>query len=273
MSGEKKHGRHAQQRKRDPADFVPSRRADRQHDGCRDQRHQRQAETGDEELEREPDRTARRPPAQDERDDGREADDPDRGALSTKRDVTAEARHLAKQPHEIETEVDGVTRDDDDAIEPADEPSARIGEEDVDEHQGRQQEERLADHVEHCGIRLRQPRKRGNEARGDHQGTESALGPPRPRDQPAAHISHDDPSNESRVHVREGAVLAGQAQLVRTNCCDESGECQGDNDKSARRRPSLLRYCDERWCGTGGRGDSTLPSGMSRRYPDSSRFP
>ena len=269
VPGEEKHRRHAQQGERDPADFVLSRSSDGQHDGCRDQRHQRKAETGDEELEREPDRTARRPPARDERDDGREADDADCSALSTKRDVTVEARHLAQQPHEIESEVDGVTRDDDDAIEPTDEPSARIGEEDVDEHQGRQQKERLADHVEHRGIRLRQPRKRGNKARGDHQGTESALRPPGPRDQSAAHISHDDPSNESRVDVGEGAVLAGQAQLVRANGCDASGEGQGDDDIAARRRPTLPRFCDERWCGTDGRGDSNLPLRMLRRYPAS----
>ena len=66
---------------------------------------------------------------------------------------------------------------------------------------GRQQKERLADHVEHRGIRLRQPRKRGNEARSDQQGPESALGPPRPGDQPAADVSHDDPADEGRVDV------------------------------------------------------------------------
>jgi hypothetical protein len=63
------------------------------------------------------------------------------------------------------------------------------------------------------------------------------------------------------VDVGEGAVLAGQAQLVRANGCDESGERQGEDERPARRRPSLLRYCDESGCGTNGRGDSSSPWG------------
>ena len=53
-------------------------------------------------------------------------------------DVAVAARDLAQQPHYVETEVDRVTGDDDEAIEPPHEPSARIGEEDVNEDQGRQ---------------------------------------------------------------------------------------------------------------------------------------
>ena len=67
--------RHAQQGERDPTDFVPSRRSDGQRDCASNQGHQRKAETGDEELEREANRPARRPPARDEGHDGREAND------------------------------------------------------------------------------------------------------------------------------------------------------------------------------------------------------
>ena len=51
MSGEEQHGRDAHQGEGDPPGLVPSRRADHHHHDRRDQRHQRKAETGDEELE------------------------------------------------------------------------------------------------------------------------------------------------------------------------------------------------------------------------------
>ena len=244
MSDEEKDGRHAHQGERDPAGFVPSRRSERHHHGCRDQRRQRKAETGDEKLEREPDRTARRSPAQDEGHDGRERDDSDRNALSPKDDVTAAAGHPAQQPHEIENDEDRVRGDDNEAIEPANEPPARIGEKHVNEHQGRQQEDRLADHLEHCGVGLGQPRKRGNETRGHQQWAESALGPPRPGNQSAADVSQDDPADEGGVDVRKGAVVAGQAQPVRADRGGESGQCHAEEDRVARRaasRPSSLR--------------------------------
>ena len=167
MSDKEQDRGHAHQGEGNPTGFVPSRRSEGHHDDRTDQRRQRKAETGDEELERESNRTARRSPARDEGHDGREADDSGRSALSREDDVTAAARHLAQQPHEIEAQVDRVPGDDDEAIEAADESPARIGEEDVNEHQGRQQEHRLANHLEHCGVGLGQPRKRGDKTGGD----------------------------------------------------------------------------------------------------------
>jgi hypothetical protein len=72
------------------------------------------------------------------------------------------------------------------------------------------------------------------------------------------------------VDVRQRAVLAGQAQVVRAGGCDASGERQRDDDNSARGSPCLPRFCNERWWGTDGRGDSNLPPEMIRRYSDSS---
>ena len=243
MSGEKKHGRHAQQRKRDPADFVPSRRADRQHDGCRDQsrpaqgrnrRRATRARVGPDGPTPSCARRGRRRPR------GRR---PRSQLVEHERDVSVATRDLEQQPHEIEAEDDGVPADDDEAIEAAHEPSSRIRKKNMEEDHG----EAAADprrareaprRPPRPAVRARAPGRQrpardriGSRAASTRRSARSRRKPRRS-------------SDESRVDVREGAVLAGQAQLVRASGCDESGECQGDDDRSGAEAPesaSVLR--------------------------------
>lgn len=223
MADQEQEGRNPDQPERDPTDRECPGSSDGQHERAGHQPDQRKRKADDEQFERESKRTPRGPTARDEGANGRKPDDGHGSPLDLHDGSSIGAGQVEHDAQQIEAEDDRVAAHDDEAIEPAREPTTRIGEKNVEEDHCREQPQALADHTSRLDIRIAQPREGRRKARGNHQGTEAALGPFRPRDQPAAEVRDDDPSDEPRVNVRKRTVLAGQAQLVRANGCDDSG--------------------------------------------------
>jgi hypothetical protein len=136
---------------------MSSGRFDRQHDDAGDESDQRKTETDDEQFDRASNRPPRSPPTRDEGSDRHEGDECDANSLDPHDDVSIATRNFDQQPQYIQAQDDRVPADDDEALKGTYEPSSRICEEHMEEENGGQEQQTLAECPKRRGVGLGQP--------------------------------------------------------------------------------------------------------------------